>query len=91
MVTVIVGTKGKNISRDYPTNVRVSTAETGLPIETVFLCFQQARGISCLQSSISALQIRSLDPARFTSEPAGQLNKEKMNEIEAVVRYCLGL
>ena len=49
VVTVIVGTKGKNISRDYPTNIRVSTAESGIPLETVFLCFQ----------------IRSLDPARF--------------------------
>ena len=40
VVTVVVGTKGENISRDYPTNVRVTKAESGLPIETVFLCFQ---------------------------------------------------
>ena len=40
VVTVVVGTKGENISRDYPTNVRVSTEESGLPLETVFLCFQ---------------------------------------------------
>ncbi|MEM8831048.1 MAG: type II toxin-antitoxin system PemK/MazF family toxin [Cyanobacteria bacterium P01_G01_bin.19] len=75
VVTVVVGTKGENISRDYPTNVRVSTAESGLPLETVFLGFQ----------------IRSLDLARFTNEPAGRLTKEKMSEIETVVRYCLGL
>ncbi len=75
VVTVIVGTKGKNISRDYPTNVRVPTSESGLTIETVFLCFQ----------------IRSLDIARFTSEPAGSLTAAKMNEVEAAVRYCLGL
>jgi len=75
VVTVVVGTKGENISRDYPTNVRVSKKESGLPVETVFLCFQ----------------IRSLDPARFTCEPAGRLNQEKMNKIEAAVRYCLGL
>jgi mRNA interferase MazF len=37
VVTVVVGTKGENIPRDYPTNVRVSAAESGLPIETVFL------------------------------------------------------
>ena len=49
VVTVVVGTKGENIRRDYPTNVRVSPAEGGLPIETVFLCFQ----------------LRSLDPTRF--------------------------
>ena len=37
VVTVVVGTKGDNVSRDYPTNVRLSPAETGLPMETVFL------------------------------------------------------
>ena len=40
VITVIVGTKGENISRDYPTNVRVLPEESGLPAETVFLCFQ---------------------------------------------------
>jgi mRNA interferase MazF len=75
VVTVVVGTKGENISRDYPTNIRVSTAESGLSLETVFLCFQ----------------IRSLDTVRFTPEPAGHLTDEKMNEVEAAVRYCLGL
>ena len=49
VVTVVVGTKGENVSRNYPTNVRISPEESGLPIETVLLCFQ----------------IRSLDPKRF--------------------------
>ena len=40
VVTVVVGTKGANVTRDYPTNVRVSPQESGLPMETVFLCFQ---------------------------------------------------
>jgi mRNA interferase MazF len=40
VVTVVVGTKGDNISKDYPTNVRVSAENSGLPMETVFLCFQ---------------------------------------------------
>jgi mRNA interferase MazF len=75
VVTVVIGTKGENVRRDYPTNVRVAPAESGLPLETVFLCFQ----------------IRSLDPKRFPSEPAGQLSEEKMEEIETTVRYCLGL
>lgn len=75
VATVIVGTKGENISRDYPTNVRVSSKESGLPLETIFLCFQ----------------IRSLDAARFTSTPAGKLTTEKMNEVEMAVRYCLWL
>lgn len=75
VITVVPGTKGENISRDYPTNVRVSPNESGLPIETVFLCFH----------------VRALDPSRFLCQAAGQLLEEKMREVEAVVRYCLGL
>lgn len=75
VVTVIVGTKGENIPRDYPTNVRVSTAESGLPIETVFLCFQ----------------LRSLDPSRFPAEASGKLSNELMEKVEDTVRYCLKL
>jgi mRNA interferase MazF len=55
--------------------VRVSPEESGLNMETVFMCFQ----------------IRSLDKQRFPIEPAGQLMVEKMLEVEAAVRYCLGL
>ena len=40
VVTVVVGTKGANVARDYPTNVRVASTESGLLIETVFLGFQ---------------------------------------------------
>jgi mRNA interferase MazF len=40
VVTVVVGTKGTNITKNYPTNVRCLPEETGLLIETVFLCFQ---------------------------------------------------
>ena len=75
VITVVVGTKGENISRDYPTNVRVSTDESGLPVETVFLCFQ----------------IRSLDPKRFPEKSAGRVSNEVMKNIENAVRYCLGL
>jgi len=39
VVTVVVGTKGENVTRDYPTNVRLSPAESGLPMETVFFVF----------------------------------------------------
>src|ERR1700741_1016834 len=52
VVTVVVGTSAENIPRDYPTNVRVAATETGLPRDTVFLCFQ----------------MRSLDPGRFGEE-----------------------
>lgn len=75
VVTVIVGTKGENIQRDYPTNVRVSATESGLAIETVFLCFQ----------------IRSLDPRRFSEQPAGSLSEQARSRVEATTRYCLGL
>lgn len=75
VITVIVGTKGENITRDFPTNVRVSTSESGLTMETVFLCFQ----------------IRSLDKNRFSDTPAGRISQSKMVEIETAIRYCLGL
>lgn len=75
VVTVVVGTKGGNVPRDYLTNVRVSPDESSLPMETVFLCFQ----------------LRSLDPGRFLAQPAGHLSEAKLREVEAAVRYCLGL
>ena len=75
VVTVIVGTKGANIPRDHPTNVRVDPSESGLPMETVFLCFQ----------------LRSLDSSRFPDQPVGMLSQEKMEEIEKTLKYCLGL
>lgn len=75
VVTVVVGTKGENISRDYPTNVRVSQEDSGLPIETIFLCFQ----------------VRSLDPKRFPEKPAGKVSDRVLKKIEMAVRYCLGL
>ena len=75
VVTVVVGTKGENIRRDYPTNVRVSSRESGLPMETIFLCFQ----------------VRSLDPKRFPDKAAGRVLGETLRQIEDRVRYCLGL
>lgn len=75
VVTVVVGTKGANLPRDYPTNVRVAAADSGLPIETVFLCFQ----------------LRSLDAGRFPDAPAGRLTGHVLAQIENAVRYCMGL
>ena len=49
VVTVVAGTDATNLPRDYPTNVRVPARESGLPKDTVFLCFQ----------------LRALDPMRF--------------------------
>jgi mRNA interferase MazF len=75
VVTVVVGTKGTNISRDYATNVRVTPTDSGLPLETVFLCHQ----------------IRSLDHNRFPPNPAGKLTGATMRKVEGAIRYCLGL
>jgi len=75
VVTIVVGTKGENVTRDYPTNVRVSIAESGLPMETVFLCFQ----------------LRSLDPSRFVGPPAGKVSDAVLEKVEIAVRHCLGL
>ena len=81
VVTVVVGTSAKNVSRDYPTNVRVTAKETGLPLDTIFLCFQ----------------IRSLDPGRFldpkSNRPnlAGTMPASRMNEVENALKLVLGL
>lgn len=75
VVTVVVGTKGENIARDYSTNVRVSATDSGLPMETVFLGFQ----------------IRSLDSSRFPPTPAGSVTGAMLQQIEDAVRYCLDL
>ncbi len=75
VVTVVVGTKGANISQDYPTNVRIRASDSGLPMETVFLGFQ----------------VRSLDPKRFSSKPAGRISGESLRQVEDAIRYCLGL
>ena len=55
--------------------LRVSPQESGLQIETVFLCFQ----------------LRSLDPKRFPATPAGRLSEDTMARIESAVRYSLEL
>ena len=77
VVTVVVGTDAKNIPRDYPVNVRVRAAETGLPRDTVFLCFQ----------------LRSIDPARFEpiTAPAGRMPPSRMADIETAIRLVLEL
>ncbi len=81
VVTVVVGTDAKTVPRDYPTNVRMTAAETGLPRDTVFLC----------------LHIRSLDPARFfapkTHRPtlAGAVPPTRMAEVEQALRLALTL
>ncbi len=75
VVTVVTGTDARNVSSDYASNVRVRAAESGLPMDTVFYCFQ----------------VRSLDPSRFRDAPAGRLQPAKMAEVDAALRRVLGL
>jgi mRNA interferase MazF len=75
VISVVVGTKGENVARDYPSNVRISPADSGLPMEAVFFCFQ----------------LRSLDPGRFDGPPAGKISGAMLGKIESAVRHCLGL
>lgn len=81
VITVVVGTDAANLRRDYPTNVRLAALESGLPMDTVFLCFQ----------------IRSLDPSRFVDAragvpvPAGAAPAARMTDVERAMRLVLGL
>jgi mRNA interferase MazF len=81
VVTVVVGSSGDRWPGDYPTNVRVSAAESGLPKETVFLCFQ----------------FRSLDHSRFqdasgrTVARAGRLSLERMAVVDRAIKLALCL
>ena len=81
VVTVVVGTSARHVTRDYPTNVRVSAQESGLPQDTVFLCFQ----------------LRSLDPSRFVDpqtgheQRAGALPAARLREVEQALKLVLSL
>jgi mRNA interferase MazF len=75
VVTVVVGTDAGNVPRDYPVNVRVRAGDSGLSLDTVFLCFQ----------------IRSLDTARFPAAPAGRITQAQMGEVEAAMKIVLEL
>ncbi len=79
VVSVVMGTDARNVPRDYPTNVRMSSTETGLPKDTVFHCFQ----------------IRSLDPKRFydptTEQPQliGTMPPQRMKEVVEALKLVL--
>jgi mRNA interferase MazF len=77
VVTVVVGTDASNVPRNYPVNVRVPAASSGLPLDTVFLCFQ----------------LRSLDPSRFAGAPApvAHLDDETMAAVDRALRLVLRL
>ncbi len=81
VVTVVVGSNGDRWPTDFPTNVRVPAAESGLSKETVFLCFQ----------------LRSIDHKRFQGAsgkqipPIGQLPASRMKQIDQAIRVSLCL
>jgi mRNA interferase MazF len=78
VITVVAGTDSKNVSRNYPTNIRVSAVESGLPKDTVFLCFQ----------------VRSLDHSRFQESRAkrvGVMPPHRMADVEDALRRVLVL
>jgi len=81
VVAVVVGTDAAHISRNYSTNVFVSARDSGLPMATVFLCFQ----------------LRSLDESRLERDakgnliPAGVLPPAKMADVENALRLVLAL
>jgi mRNA interferase MazF len=75
VVTVVAGTDAGRVPRDYPVNLRVSALETGLPRDTVFLCFQ----------------LRSLDPARFPDSAAGRLSEDRMSQVDSILKRVLSL
>lgn len=75
VITVVPGTKGTHVLHDFRTNVRVPPDDSGLPEETVFLCFQ----------------IRAVDSSRFPSRPAGVLSTRAMKTINRTLRHCLGI
>ncbi len=75
VVTIVVGTKGEKVTRDYLAMIRVSPEESGLLHEVVFLGYQ----------------IRSIQHDRFLGSPAGYVPEEKLKKIEEAVRYCIGL
>src|SRR5580693_5485981 len=75
VIAVIVGTDATNIQRDYPTNIRVTAAESGLPRDTVFLAFQ----------------VRSLDHSRFIGAAAGSLSPARMSQVSSALRLTLDL
>jgi len=81
VVTVVAGTEATNVPRDSPTNVRVPARESGLPNDTVFLCFQ-----------LRALHpTRVRDPRSDHVTSVGQLPAARMAEVDTALRAVLSL
>ena len=81
VVVAVPGTGAEHVGRSFRLNVRASAAETGLPKDTVFLCFH----------------VRAIDPERFTDKASGgfrhigSMPESRMTEIDAALRRVLEL
>ncbi len=75
VVVVVPGTKGANKRRDFPTSVRVSAADSGLPLETVFQAFD----------------VTAVDPTKVEPGEIGKLSGVALTRLEKAVRFTLGL
>jgi mRNA interferase MazF len=75
VVAVVPGTDASNVRRLHRSHILVPATESGLPLDTVFLCHQ----------------VRALDHSRFPMRPAGHLSPGRMADIENALRYVLGL
>jgi mRNA interferase MazF len=75
VVTVIPGTKAARGRPPLPSNVLVTAAESGLPMDTIFLGFQ----------------VRALDWSRFPAQPAGHIPPARMADVSTALRFVLGL
>lgn len=81
VVVVVAGTDAANVPRDYPTNLRVTAAESGLPRDTVFFCFQ----------------VRALESSRFSTSGgvplarAGCLPGSRLPELERALKLVFDL
>lgn len=81
VVTTVPGTGSERLLEDYPSNVRVTAAETGLVKDTVFLCFH-ARAID-----VARIQ----DPRTGALRRLGRMPPERMAQIDAALRRVLAL
>ena len=72
VVAVVVGTKGENVTRDYPTNVRVTVAERDFRWRPYFSVFRSDRWI------------RNASPPRQLAQSAGQYSSESKRPFDTV-------
>ncbi|MGL4551996.1 MAG: type II toxin-antitoxin system PemK/MazF family toxin [Gemmataceae bacterium] len=71
VILVVPGTTATGARALNRGSVMVPAADSGLPRDTVFWCFQA----------------RALDHSRFPPTPSGQLSPERMEDIDEALRF----